>query len=157
MSLLAEHGGCGCVAGVNRHEAYKGSDGAIPVRNYARQYQAQETPLPRTQASRSYGIERVYVPVVNEGPLERIYVAPAATLPLTTPQLAVPIIAAPSTIDVVAQESRMRATDTAQYDRRQSLDELTKLEDVYVKQRVLEHKIAEAWRREPSVMTNERN
>lgn len=151
MSLLADHGGCGCVAGVNRHESYKGSDGAVSVRSYAKQYQAQETPLPRTHMARSYAIERVYIPAVNEGPLERVYAAPVLVVPER-----VPIIATPSTIDVVASEPRMRAPQTTPYDRRQSLDELTRLEDVYVKQRVLESKIAEAWQREP-VMMHERN
>ena len=128
-------GGCGCGPGVNAHESYKGDWASGSARNYSMsaRYVGQETPLPKTAMTRSYAAEKLYVGKALERVPERVY----ATELFAPREL-------PRTIDLVSEAKTAKTYDLT-YDSKASISELSKLADVYDKQRVLESKIAEAF------------
>lgn len=124
---------CGCGPGTNAHEGYKGSDrSSIPALNYSSlvKYMGQDTPLPKTAQTRSYALERIYSPVSEQLPVERIYV----DKPIEFKQ----------DVSIDMRVSEPMSTRPAVYDQSAAISELASLEDTYAKQRLLERRIGEA-------------
>jgi len=122
--------GCGGAPAINAHESYKGSFGSSPAVNYSsRAYQG--APLPRTAQTGSYAMERVYSPITEKQPMERIY----AQKPLMRDAVA--------TIGLASRENP-RQESPKRYDQQASIGQLADLEDTYAKMRFLERKIGEA-------------
>lgn len=135
-------GGCG--PSVNAHESYKGSSFAGgSAMNYAAnmKYAGQETPLPRTAVGRSYALERIYVGKNDvSGSPERVYRAESLSSPSGFES---------SSLSRSANERQtspaLSDAKPARYDAHAAITELISMADTYNKQRVLEHKIAEAF------------
>jgi hypothetical protein len=136
--LNGDLGSCGCTPGTSAHESYKGSDGAArQTFNYAvsMRYAGNDSPLPKTQTGRSYAAERIYVSTPAIAEPERVY-SISRDAPRTF---------SPTTIESVVGKSEHAIARVERYDSRDAIRELTQLDDVYAKQRLLENRIAQAF------------
>lgn len=132
-------GGCG--PSVNAHESYKGSSftgGSAMNYSANMKYAGQDTPLPRTATGRSYALERIYVGKSDvAGAPERVYRAVSLSSPNS--------FESSSRFTTELTSPALNDVKPARYDAHAAITELMGMADTYNKQRVLEHKIAEAF------------